>query len=154
MLYPKLSTVTERVKVLTQLRHSDIIFPSDFDVSNHLTSQKELLLCMLNHDPNVRPSSKELLDSKHLPPVQEVEAQFIRKVDEAVRNPDSQSCRRILSGLFSQKYSKPMDRTYNMDQHLVCPSIVFGCPDVSVCVVGTCNNVLCCWDWSVVCCHR
>ena len=116
MVYKRLPTLMERIQVLTNLRKPHIIFPKDFDEHGELENQAALLRQMLNHDPSQRPSSRDVLASPNLPAVQEAEAEFNRRVEEAISNPEGQVYRRILTHLFSQKYSRAMDETYNMDQ--------------------------------------
>ncbi|KAK7104638.1 eIF-2-alpha kinase GCN2-like isoform X2 [Littorina saxatilis] len=116
MVYKVLPSQMERIQVLTSLRKPDIIFPDDFNRSGELDSQATLIREMLNHDPSQRPSSKELLASPHLPAVQQAEAEFNKRIEEAINNPESHVYRRILTQFFSQEYSRAMDETYNMDQ--------------------------------------
>ena len=116
MVYRPLSTNMERFMVLSNLRKEQILFPNDFDSNGLLRHQAELIQQMLNHNPSQRPSSKELLQSPHLPAVQEAEAEFQRRMEEAINNPESHIYRRVLAQLFSQQASTLMDMTYNMDQ--------------------------------------
>ena len=136
MIYKRLPTLMERIHVLTNLRKPDIIFPRDFDEHGDLESQAALLRQMLNHDPSQRPSSRDVLASPHLPAVQQAEAEFNRRMEEALSNPEGQIYRRVLTHLFSQKYSRAMDETYNMDQtkaknvrrldgHFCDPALIF-----------------------------
>ena len=116
MVYKQLPTQMERSLVLTNLRQPEVVFPADFAERGDLESQAALLRQMLSHDPARRPSSRQVLDSPLLPAIQQVEAEFNRRLEEALSDPDSPAFRRVLARLFRQTSSRATDLTYNMDQ--------------------------------------
>lgn len=66
MCYRPLPTQSERIKILKELREEEIVTPPDFDGGSP-TAKYNIVKWLLNHDPNKRPSSKELLQSDSLP---------------------------------------------------------------------------------------
>ncbi|SSD60148.1 related to Serine/threonine-protein kinase GCN2 [Saccharomycodes ludwigii] len=105
MIYP-FSTGMERVNVIRRLRSPSIDFPSDFD-QHKFKTEKKIIKSLLNHDPNKRPSAKELLKSGWLPVKHQDEI-----VKEALKNlgdPSSPWQQQVREGLFNQTYSLTTD---------------------------------------------
>ncbi|KAL4238496.1 Eukaryotic translation initiation factor 2 alpha kinase 4 [Mactra antiquata] len=114
MCYKPLQTGMERVKILGELRSREIILPEDFD-QIEMPNQSVILRWLLNHDPNERPTSKELLQSDYIPPSQMEEAELNEILRSAISDPQSKSYHRMLSALFSQTVSLADDHVYDSD---------------------------------------
>jgi translation initiation factor 2-alpha kinase 4 len=109
------STNMERIHVIQNLRNRDIILSaSTFTSEYELKYEKQLTVIksMLNHDPNVRPSAKELLLCELIP----------RKADEialdemlqySFNNKQSTNYKKILKALFEQKNTKIEDASFD-----------------------------------------
>nr|CAD7397393.1 unnamed protein product [Timema cristinae] len=108
-----LETGMERVKVLANLRHPDIILPPT--LSEHDTpKQVHIVRWLLNHDPGMRPSSEELLQSPYLPPPQLEEAELQEMVRHTLSNPQSKAYKYLVGSCFTQEVSPAEDITYHM----------------------------------------
>ncbi|XP_066486754.1 eIF-2-alpha kinase GCN2 isoform X2 [Tiliqua scincoides] len=114
MSYHPLSTASERIFVLTQLRLPSVVFPEDFDdVKN--AKQKLVITWLLNHDPSKRPTAMELLKSEHLPPPQMEESELHEVLHHTLANVDGKSYRTMMGQIFSQRISPAIDYTYDSD---------------------------------------
>ncbi|KAH3854167.1 hypothetical protein DPMN_096706, partial [Dreissena polymorpha] len=112
MCYKPLDTNMERVKVLGHLRTKDVIFPEDFDT---VGKQLKIVQWLLNHDPNERPTSKELLQSEYMPPPQMEEEELNEVLRSTISDPQSKSYHRMMNVLFSQTVSLADDHVYDSD---------------------------------------
>ena len=88
--------------------------------------QTHLLRWLLNHDPSVRPTSRELLQSDYLPPPQMEEAELNEILRSTLANPQSKAHRRMLDAIFSQQLTLGYDLTYDVDIYKViyCTSFI------------------------------
>lgn len=66
MCHPPVSTLMERAKILANIRKAEIKFPDTFD-QEKMSKQHEVIKWLLNHNPQGRPTSKELLQSPLVP---------------------------------------------------------------------------------------
>ncbi|XP_041355156.1 eIF-2-alpha kinase GCN2-like [Gigantopelta aegis] len=114
MCFKPLSTGMERVKILSNIRAESITFPDDFDEIK-MSNQALILRWLLNHDPSLRPTSRELLQSDYLPPPQMEEAELNEILRSALANPQSKAHRRMLDAIFSQQITSGYDLTYDVD---------------------------------------
>ncbi|ELU08630.1 hypothetical protein CAPTEDRAFT_220708 [Capitella teleta] len=122
MCYRPLNTGMERVKILTNLRQPSIELPADFDEAT-LQNQKKILHLiqalivrwLLNHNPMLRPTCKELLQSDRLPPPPLQEAELNEVLRSAIANPESKCYKHMLNAVFSQPLTPAMDFTYDSD---------------------------------------
>ncbi|KAJ1517197.1 hypothetical protein HMI55_000409 [Coelomomyces lativittatus] len=96
----RFSTGMERVMALRNLRSSKIIFPSDYPDSD----SKKIIQWLLNHDPSLRPTSLELLQSKWIPST--IEDKYIQEALRTVTNPENTS---YFTKLLDMLYSQPVD---------------------------------------------
>uniref|UniRef100_A0A6J0TZA8 non-specific serine/threonine protein kinase n=1 Tax=Pogona vitticeps TaxID=103695 RepID=A0A6J0TZA8_9SAUR len=114
MSYHPLTTASERIFVLSQLRRPSIEFPEDFDdVKN--AKQKMVIAWLLNHDPSKRPTAMELLKSEHLPPPQMEESELHEVLHHTLANIDGKAYRTMMGQIFSQRISPAIDYTYDSD---------------------------------------
>uniref|UniRef100_A0A8D0FWA2 non-specific serine/threonine protein kinase n=1 Tax=Strix occidentalis caurina TaxID=311401 RepID=A0A8D0FWA2_STROC len=114
MSYHPMSTASERVFVLGQLRLPTIVFPKDFDEVKH-AKQRSVITWLLNHDPAARPTAVELLKSEHLPPPQMEESELHEVLHHTLANVDGKAYRTMMSQIFSQRISPAIDYTYDSD---------------------------------------
>uniref|UniRef100_A0A8C6VKJ1 eIF-2-alpha kinase GCN2 n=1 Tax=Naja naja TaxID=35670 RepID=A0A8C6VKJ1_NAJNA len=114
MSYHPMSTASERIFVLSQLRLPSIEFPEDFsEVKN--VKQKLVIAWLLNHDPSKRPTAMELLKSEHLPPPQLEESELHEVLHHTLANVDGKAYRTMMGQIFSQRISPAIDYTYDSD---------------------------------------
>ncbi|XP_065542741.1 eIF-2-alpha kinase GCN2 isoform X1 [Lathamus discolor] len=114
MSYHPMSTASERIFVLSQLRLPTIVFPKDFDEVSH-AKQRSVITWLLNHDPAARPTAMELLKSEHLPPPQMEESELHEVLHHTLANVDGKAYRTMMSQIFSQRVSPAIDYTYDSD---------------------------------------
>ncbi|XP_067152724.1 eIF-2-alpha kinase GCN2 isoform X8 [Apteryx mantelli] len=114
MSYHPMSTASERIFVLGQLRLPTIVFPKDFDEVKH-AKQRLVITWLLNHDPAARPTAVELLKSEHLPPPQMEESELHEVLHHTLANVDGKAYRTMMSQIFSQRISPAIDYTYDSD---------------------------------------
>ncbi|NXG48007.1 E2AK4 kinase, partial [Psilopogon haemacephalus] len=114
MSYHPMSTASERIFVLGQLRLPTIVFPKDFDEVKH-AKQRAVITWLLNHDPAARPTAVELLKSEHLPPPQMEESELHEVLHHTLANVDGKAYRTMMSQIFSQRISPAIDYTYDSD---------------------------------------
>ncbi|XP_053138825.1 eIF-2-alpha kinase GCN2 [Hemicordylus capensis] len=114
MSYHPMSTASERIFVLTQLRLPSIEFPEDFDEVKN-AKQKLVIAWLLNHDPSKRPTAMELLKSEHLPPPQMEESELHEVLHHTLANVDGKAYRTMMGQIFSQRISPAIDYTYDSD---------------------------------------
>ncbi|NXL88182.1 E2AK4 kinase, partial [Alectura lathami] len=114
MSYHPMSTASERIFVLSQLRLPSIVFPQDFDEVTH-AKQRLVITWLLNHDPAARPTAVELLKSEHLPPPQMEESELHEVLHHTLANVDGKAYRTMMSQIFSQRVSPAIDYTYDSD---------------------------------------
>ncbi|XP_010572501.1 PREDICTED: eukaryotic translation initiation factor 2-alpha kinase 4 isoform X4 [Haliaeetus leucocephalus] len=114
MSYHPMSTASERIFVLGQLRLPTIVFPKDFDEVKH-AKQRLVITWLLNHDPAARPTAVELLKSEHLPPPQMEESELHEVLHHTLANVDGKAYRTMMSHIFSQRISPAIDYTYDSD---------------------------------------
>ncbi|KAH0620584.1 hypothetical protein JD844_021211 [Phrynosoma platyrhinos] len=114
MSYHPLTTASERIFVLSQLRLPSIEFPKDFDEVKN-AKQKLVITWLLNHDPSKRPTAMELLKSEHLPPPQMEESELHEVLHHTLANVDGKAYRTMMGQIFSQRISPAIDYTYDSD---------------------------------------
>ena len=77
-------TGMERIKVLTDLRSREVKFPSDAVMLSD--EQRSLIRWLLNHEPEKRPTSAELLQSHYLPPPQVIKILSSTNLGKKIQN--------------------------------------------------------------------
>ncbi|OBT84497.1 PEK/GCN2 protein kinase [Pseudogymnoascus sp. 03VT05] len=101
----------ERAEVLKELRNPKTILPSDFqaDKKGHFG---DIILSLLNHDPEVRPSSSSLLDSGKLPVQMGSEA--IQLALASLQDPKSPYYPKMMAALYSRPTDQAKDLAWDM----------------------------------------
>ncbi|KAG8238101.1 hypothetical protein J437_LFUL012208 [Ladona fulva] len=116
MCYHPLLTAMERAKVLMSIRLKDIIMPADLNESD-MPQQYHIIRWLLNHDPNKRPTSLELLQSDFFPPPQLEETELQEMVRHTLLNPQSKAYKYLVDSCFNQVVTPAEDYTFNMSLH-------------------------------------
>ncbi|XP_052009423.1 LOW QUALITY PROTEIN: eIF-2-alpha kinase GCN2 [Xyrauchen texanus] len=118
MSYRPMTTASERIFVLSQLRKESINFPDDFyEYECESGTQRKVIGWLLNHDPALRPTAVELLKSDLLPPPQMEESELHEVLQHTMANINGKAYRTMVNQLFSQNISPVMDFTYDIDIH-------------------------------------
>ncbi|KAI5102181.1 eIF-2-alpha kinase GCN2, partial [Silurus meridionalis] len=116
MSYRPMTTASERISVLSQLRKETMEFPEDFFEYENGT-QRRVICWLLSHDPALRPTALELLKSDLLPPPQMEESELHEVLQHTMANINGKAYRTMVNQLFSQNNSPVMDYTYDIDIH-------------------------------------
>ncbi|XP_074662114.1 eIF-2-alpha kinase GCN2-like [Tubulanus polymorphus] len=114
MCYHPLPTGMERVKVLSNLRQPSIDLPDDFD-EIELFDQAKIIHWLLNHAPETRPTSQELLQSDVLPPPQMEEAELNEVLRSTISNPQCKTYKHMVGAMLSQPVTVAADYMYDID---------------------------------------
>lgn len=113
MCFP-FTTRMERIYVIQNLRQKDILTNENVVEITDFEKKIHLVKIMLNHDPNMRPSTKELLINDMIP----------RKADEialdellktSFTNKQSSNYKKILKAMFDQANSKADEVSYDKE---------------------------------------
>ncbi|XP_023658138.1 eIF-2-alpha kinase GCN2 isoform X1 [Paramormyrops kingsleyae] len=116
MSYRPMTTASERIAVLSQLRTESIQFPEDFRGSEQGTQMK-VISWLLNHDPAKRPTAVELLKSDLLPPPQMEESELHEVLQHTMNNVNGKAYRTMVNRLFAQSVAPGIDYAYDIDFH-------------------------------------
>ncbi|CAJ1073779.1 eIF-2-alpha kinase GCN2 [Xyrichtys novacula] len=116
MSFRPMTTGSERISVLSQLRMEPTVFPEDYNEYQQGT-QRKAIQWLLNHDPALRPTAQELLKSELLPPPQLEESELHEVLQHTMANVNGKAYRTMVGQLFAQNTSPVMDYTYDIDLH-------------------------------------
>uniref|UniRef100_A0A8C5AX79 non-specific serine/threonine protein kinase n=1 Tax=Gadus morhua TaxID=8049 RepID=A0A8C5AX79_GADMO len=114
MSYRPMTTGSERISVIGQLRTVSLLFPADFD-QYETGMQRKVMLWLLNHDPALRPTAQELLRSELLPPPLMEESELHEVLQHTMANVNGKAYRSMVGQLFAQTTTPVMDYAYDMD---------------------------------------
>ncbi|CAE6518571.1 unnamed protein product [Rhizoctonia solani] len=103
-------TASERVSVLTQLRHQSIQFPSAWPETKQ--RQRKVIEMLLEHDPDKRPSALQLSRSEHLP--ETLEDEYVKEALPMIVDPKRPHYEALLAKLFDQDPIPAKAFIYNM----------------------------------------
>ncbi|XP_039525315.1 eIF-2-alpha kinase GCN2 isoform X2 [Pimephales promelas] len=117
MSYRPMTTASERIFVLSQLRKESTGFPEDFSEYESGKQCTRVIAWLLMHDPALRPTALELLKSDLLPPPQMEESELHEVLQHTMANVSGKAYRTMVNQLFSQNTSPVMDFTYDIDIH-------------------------------------
>ncbi|KAF4120827.1 hypothetical protein GMORB2_2831 [Geosmithia morbida] len=100
----------QKADVITQLRRTSPVLPSDFRPA--AKEQSEIVLSLVSHNPGERPSCSDLLKSGKLPV--QMESETIRRTLAGLADPSSQYYRKMLSTLFSRPVEPTKDFAWDL----------------------------------------
>lgn len=113
MCTPPLTTGMERIKTISSIRHVDIKLPDEMVNDDKYKTEVKLLKWLLDHRPEHRPTSEELLQSELLPPakVDVIELQdLLRRV---LLNTQSRNYKHLISKCLQQESDTVCEVTYD-----------------------------------------
>ena len=103
----------QRSLVLNEIRLPSVLFPSDFDVIG-MASQATIIKALLDHNPKVRPSCIELLQSPLIPT--RVEEEYVtEELLRIVRQNNPAYFSRLISSIFGQRVDIHKDVSYDFN---------------------------------------
>ena len=105
------STNMERIYVIQNLRHKDIILSANLN-TECFEKQITLIRSMLCHDQNLRPSAKEMLLNELIPKKAD-EIALDEMLQYSFNNKQSTNYKKILKALFEQKNTKIEDASFD-----------------------------------------
>jgi len=105
------STAMERSVVLTQLREKVPIFPKQFE--EKYPEKVKLISWLLNHDPDKRPTTLEILESDLLPP--KLEEEILKEALRSIATPNTTIFSLLMEKLFSLTPDPHQDYTYDFN---------------------------------------
>ncbi|GAA6058806.1 hypothetical protein JCM10212_001922 [Sporobolomyces blumeae] len=111
-MWHKFSTGMERIQVLHDLRKPDIKFPSTWD-SVKLARHTKIVQACLTHDPELRPSPKDLLASDLLPP--RVGDDSIEETIRLLSHSGTTHAQTLISALFNQSDEDRLRKDFSYD---------------------------------------
>ncbi|XP_034834138.1 eIF-2-alpha kinase GCN2 [Maniola hyperantus] len=111
MFHSPFDTGTERISVLTNLRKKEIGIPKDFQREEN-SKQIHVIRWLLDHDPSLRPTSAELLASKHVPRAVP-EGTFSGVLSHTLSERGSRNYQRLVTACLEQKPSPAEDFLYH-----------------------------------------
>ena len=106
------STNMERIHVIQYLRMKDAEIKSHKQDDNNKENQLILIRMMLNHDPSVRPSAKELLLNEMIPKKAD-EIALDELLKYSFQNKQSSYCKKIFKAIFDQRSSRIDDASFD-----------------------------------------
>ena len=91
----------------------DVLLPEDFD-SKSKEKERRIVLWLLNHNPESRPTAQELLDSGYIPPKLE-DKQLDEILLHTLNQSNSSRYKRLTTALFKQDIDSVIDQIYDID---------------------------------------
>ena len=107
----------ERVIVMQKLRGNPPTLPADFKTKEK--AQPDVVLCLVTHSPQERPSAAELLHSGKLPVP--IESETIRRALAALSDPSTPYFEKMLSMLFARPTEQAKDYVWDISSHTPSP---------------------------------
>lgn len=111
-LWHRFSTGMERIQVLRELRKPETKLPSSWDPKK-LERQTRIVKWCLEHDPEVRASPKDLLESGLLPP--RIGDDSIVETIRMLSTPGTPHAQKLLSALFDQTIEEKLRKDFSFD---------------------------------------
>ena len=110
----------ERVIVMQKLRGKPPTLPADFKPKEK--AQSEVILYLVTHNPQDRPSAAELLQSGKLPVP--IESETIRRALAALSDPSTPYFEKMLSMLFARPTEQAKDYAWDISSHTPSPEVL------------------------------
>jgi len=107
----------ERVLVMQKVRGTPPTLPADFKPKEK--AQSDVILSLVTHDPQERPSAAELLHSGKLPVP--IESETIRRALAALSDPSTPYFPKMLSMLFARPKEQAKDYAWDISAHTPSP---------------------------------
>jgi eukaryotic translation initiation factor 2-alpha kinase 4 len=101
----------ERSLVLEKVRKSQPELPSDFHPTRE--HHTEIILSLLNHDPEKRPSSSEILGSGKMP--LQMETESMRRMLDKMTDPNGPYFEKTLAKMFDRQNEPTKDYTWDLN---------------------------------------
>ncbi|GAA5934949.1 serine/threonine-protein kinase GCN2 [Sporobolomyces koalae] len=111
-MWHKFSTGMERIQVLHELRRPEIKFPSSWDAVK-LARHTRIVQACLTHDPELRPSPKDLLASDLLPP--RVGDDSIQETIRLLSHSGTTHAQSLITALFNQSDEDRLRKDFSYD---------------------------------------
>ncbi|XP_062510331.1 eIF-2-alpha kinase GCN2-like isoform X2 [Corticium candelabrum] len=111
MCHEPFNTAMERIRVISNLRKEDIVFPSAFEDAKY--KESAVIRWLLNHNPYERPTSEDLLHSDYMPLNME-DSQLHEVLKHTLSSTNTSRYREMMNALFSQPPSSVLQYTYDM----------------------------------------
>lgn len=108
------NTGMERIQTIAKLRQPEIILPSHLCEDDKYKNEVQLLKWLLDHNPNKRPTSEELLQSELMPPAKMEASELQEMLRHVLANPQSRSYKHLISRMIQQESDAIMQLTYHM----------------------------------------
>ncbi|KAH9514285.1 Eukaryotic translation initiation factor 2 alpha kinase 4 [Bulinus truncatus] len=102
MCYRSFPTEHERGMILNNLRLATVSFPKDFDTKENAV-QVKIICWLLSHNPKLRPTSKDLMNSSLVPFPTKNETELSQTIHSLLQNPNSPSHSQLMMTMFSLK---------------------------------------------------
>ncbi|KAL8730589.1 MAG: hypothetical protein Q9181_004602 [Wetmoreana brouardii] len=96
----RLETGMERVRILGALCKSDPSLPAEFSKDHDKAKQRQIVLSLVDHNPNLRPSSSDLLQGGLVP--MQTEDEMVLAALRALSNPKSEFRTQLVSKIISE----------------------------------------------------
>lgn len=111
MCFP-FSTNMERIHVIQNLRQKEIIINESSPLAEKSKIQISIIKSMLNHDPNQRPTAKDLIIDENIPRKAD-EIAFDELLQYSFNNKQSTNYKKIFDAIFKQKSTKVEDASFD-----------------------------------------
>lgn len=109
-----MGTAMERDKLVKELRSEAMKLPDEFNNDKAHEQQKSIILSLVNHEPSLRPSSKELLQSGKIPFAGEDLA--IERAMASLLEQGTPLYKKAITTLFGQRNKEYIDLAYDAEQ--------------------------------------
>lgn len=114
MCTPPLNTGMERIKTIAALREKEVNLPKELENDEKHKSEVRLLKWLLDHNPNNRPTSEELLQSELVPPAKLEANELQEMLRHVLANPQSRGYKHLISKCLEQESDTVLQLTYHM----------------------------------------
>jgi eukaryotic translation initiation factor 2-alpha kinase 4 len=114
MCSPPLHTGMERIKTIASVRLPEVNLPKELEQDEKQKNEVQLLKWLLDHNPNKRPTSEELLQSELVPPAKLEAYELQEMLRHVLANPQSRGYKHLISRCLAQESDIVCQLTYHM----------------------------------------